>query len=168
MSGSTESHVVYRRWRLLGFEYRSDLIAHDYMRRWSLKTPWGTLRLHHILRSDNDREFHDHPMDFTSLILVGGYVEHRPGGESRLFMPGAVVRRRAEDLHRLELVGESAWTVLATSPYRRAWGFATEDGWVAAEHYDAWRASKNPCRPIDIDIDGGVDDGVDDGGGSVS
>lgn len=47
----------------------------DYMHRWILRTPWGTLRLHHILRSDDDRHLHDHPFDFTSFLLTGGYLE---------------------------------------------------------------------------------------------
>lgn len=29
--------------------------------------------LHHFYRSDSDAALHDHPWDFTSLILFGGY-----------------------------------------------------------------------------------------------
>lgn len=36
-----------------------------YMKRVLLKTPWGYLRLHWILRADNGRDLHDHPFDFT-------------------------------------------------------------------------------------------------------
>src|SRR4029077_8960861 len=120
-SDVTDGHVVYSRWRFLGFEWRSDLIAIDYMRRWTIRTPWGMLRLHHILRSDHDRHFHDHPMSFASLILTGGYIEYRPGGISRCCWPGSVVFRRAEDLHRIELLKESAWTLVVTGPIRRQW-----------------------------------------------
>lgn len=76
------------------------------------------------------------------MILAGGYVEHRPGGVSRRCLPGDVVRRRAEDLHRLELLKSSAWTLVVTGPIRRQWGFQTEDGWILAGEYDAWRAGK--------------------------
>lgn len=139
MSVATEGRVLYRRWSLGGFEYRSDLIATDYMRRWTVKTPWGMLRLHHILRSDHDRHYHDHPMSFVSLILAGGYIEHRPHQAPRRCAPGSVVVRRAEDMHRLQLIGKDAWTLVLTGPVRRAWGFATESGWVHAAEYDAWR-----------------------------
>lgn len=57
---------------------RWGLIVHhlgDYMRRWILRTPWGTVRIHNILRSDLDRDMHDHPFDFTSILLKGGYYE---------------------------------------------------------------------------------------------
>jgi hypothetical protein len=144
LSGETEGRIVYRRLKLpLGFEYRSDLIVRDYMRRWTLYWPSGRMwRLHHILRSDNREHFHDHPMDFTSFILKGGYVEHRPGRPSVAYHSGSVVRRQAEDLHALELIGKSAWTFVVAGPVRRDWGFATEDGWVKAGDYDAWKANK--------------------------
>lgn len=48
-----------------------------WMVRWSLLECFGwSLKLHHILRSDEDRDLHDHPWSFLSLILRGGYWEH--------------------------------------------------------------------------------------------
>lgn len=140
-SGTSQMH---RRWAA----YASHL--GDYMRRWILRTPRGTLRLHNILRSDEGRDLHDHPFNFTSLILRGGYVEHRPGClcgihgilpsgnvvlPCRFYGPGSVVRRNATDLHRLELVNGLAWTVVITGRYFRRWGFQTAAGWVDYEHY---------------------------------
>lgn len=94
----------------------------DYMHRWILHHPWGTLRLHHILRSDAAREPHDHSWDFTSLLLTGGYWEVFEG--SRWWRPQfSLVRRRAEDLHRVELA-RPVWTLVATGPERREWGFS--------------------------------------------
>ena len=103
-SGVAGEHDVYFRFRALGCELRSDLIGGDYMRRWTLRTPIGMLRLHHILRGDDDREFHDHPFDFTSIILAGGYVEHRPGGESKVYLPGGEGVLKHEDIERLEVI----------------------------------------------------------------
>lgn len=63
--------------KLLG---RSDIYFGGslYMRRWRfISTPWFGVRLHHIVRSDNDRELHDHPFTFLSFILAGGYFEWR-------------------------------------------------------------------------------------------
>lgn len=123
------------------FEYRSDLIARDYMRRWVIFTPWGAARLHCILRGDDRAALHDHPMDFKSLILRGGYIEHTPDRPPRRFLPGDVVVKRAEDLHALELIDGPAWTLVLAGPLRREWGFMTPDeGWIPASEYDAWRA----------------------------
>lgn len=35
-------------------------------------------RLHNICTADLDREFHNHPWSFISIVLRGGYVERRP------------------------------------------------------------------------------------------
>ena len=116
------------------------------MRRWRFIAPWKCLRIHHILRSDSDRHFHDHPMDFTSLVLWGGYIEYTPNAMPRTCRPGTIVRRKAEDLHYLKLIGKSAWTILFTGPFRREWGFQTEDGWIRASEYDAYIEQKRSSK----------------------
>lgn len=143
-SGETDGRTIFRRITWGRFEYCSDLIAHDYMRRWRFKTPWGMLRIHHILRSDDRDHLHDHPMDFVSFILWGGYVEYTPNLPPKKYGPGSVVVRRAEDLHALELCDKKrgAWTLLLTPPFRRKWGFATPDGWIPAGQYDAYKKQK--------------------------
>lgn len=141
-SDKTAGYKLFRKFEWKGFGYRSDLISGDYMRRWVVKTPWFLLRLHHILRGDNDRHFHDHPFDFVSLILKGGYIEYTPNGLPRIFDPGSVNAKKADQLHYLKLLSGSTWTVLVTSPYYRDWGFATEDGWIKADRYDEYIASK--------------------------
>lgn len=149
-SGETAGRKIYRYWKWRGFSYKSDLIAHDYMRRWVIETPLFMLRLHHILRGDSREHFHDHPMSFLSLILWGGYVEHTPKG-SRTCRLGNLVFRRAEDLHYLELIGKSAWTLLVTGRYRRSWGFHTEDGFVVAGEYDAWLERRERSREDEME-----------------
>lgn len=49
-----------------------------YLRRFIIKKPTekkSGIFLHKIYRSDDDRDPHDHPFGFTSLILSGGYVD---------------------------------------------------------------------------------------------
>lgn len=123
-------------------EQRWALYAHhlgDYMRRWILRTPWGTLRLHNILRSDEDRHLHDHPFDFTSLLLTGGYDEVTPKHfhASQLVKSWprfSIVRKRAEESHRL-IVHKPLWTLVVSGPKRRSWGFHTEQGWIHHRDY---------------------------------
>ncbi len=90
-------------------------------------------RVHHILRSDNDRHFHDHPWWFVTVILRGGYWEQRPvlnalgyvtDVEERWHGPGSILIRRASDLHRLVLpVGSTTWTLFVMGPKVQTWGF---------------------------------------------
>lgn len=102
-----------------------------YMRRWKLvdRSFFG-VRLHNILRSDSDRELHDHPFTFLSIILRGGYFEHTADGRRTWYGPGSVVVRSGEALHRLELP-RPAWTLVLRGPNRRTWGYLTPTGWRA-------------------------------------
>lgn len=91
------------------------------------------VRIHHILRSDHDRAFHDHPWRYLTIILRGGYTEVRPrydrsgiylGPTRRWYGPGSVIIRSARSWHRLELLsGETTWTLFITGPKRQGWGF---------------------------------------------
>jgi hypothetical protein len=116
---------------------RSDIYFGDelYMRRWRLGPKrWPGLRLHHIVRGDSDRELHDHPFSFVSIILRGGYIEHTLDGRSVRYGPGSVVFRSAEALHRLEL-GKPAWTFVLRGPIRRDWGFLADEGWITWQEH---------------------------------
>lgn len=129
----------------------------DYMRRYIFKHPWGTVRLHHILRSDNDRHLHDHPFDFTSILLTGGYHEvtqHRVWSsccaadqEAWWYPRWSVVRRRATDLHRLVLE-RPVWTLCFTGPKVRSWGFLTQHGWVWHGDYEAYLRGSPQATPM--------------------
>lgn len=102
-----------------------------YMRRWRIgPQSWPGLRLHNIVRSDRDRELHDHPFWFVSFIFRGGYIENYPDGTSRTFTAPAIVFRTAREFHRLDLIdGKPAWTLVLRGAYRRAWGFAAMN-WI--------------------------------------
>lgn len=114
-----------RRWAL----YRSKI--RDYMDRVILWHPWGTLRVHRILRADDDRDLlHDHPFDFTSMIVSGGYVELRADGSRLEYGVGDVNRCQAEDAHTIVSVKPRTITLVSTGLKRRSWGFHTPDGWI--------------------------------------
>lgn len=127
-----------------------------YMERyWLFQTRWLSCRLHVILRSDDDRALHDHPWDYATVILRGGYVEVtrdpdawpltswvRSHWDSALqrrdwIAPGRVLFRRAESLHRLEIPnGQACLTLFFMRPPRRTWGFMTPTGWVQWQDYE--------------------------------
>jgi len=117
----------------------------DYMRRWIFQTPWGTIHLHHILRSDGDRAFHDHPWNFTSNLLSGGYTELRPAGYNattmRVWPRWSIVRRKATDLHRL-ILDKPVWTLVFTSKKLREWGFVEDGKWTHWREYEKRYTSK--------------------------
>lgn len=104
-----------------------------YMKRFILQTPFGGVRLHKIMRSDLERHMHDHPFDFASLLLSGGYTEHTPKG-AHYVKRWSINAKRAESVHRLEIT-RPVWTLFVHGPNRRAWGFQTEDGWIPWKRY---------------------------------
>lgn len=135
-----------------------------YLRRWYIipRNRVLNIYLHHFLRSDDDRALHDHPWWFASLILKGGYWEHRQGKLSTKSWRsvGSVALRRPNALHRVELdsdlecvgvdrwpsgepksywcddVEKPAWTLIFTGPRVRQWGFLCPGGWVQWEQFD--------------------------------
>lgn len=127
-----------------------------YLRRWFLwrrrgddSGDGGGVFLHRICRSDDDPDPHDHPWDFTTFVLCGGYVDEQwvmrrdaDGVPVRSFRSYetvpvfAKVSRPAEHVHRVLLnSGRHAWTLVLAGPYRRSWGFVKKDGWVYFKQY---------------------------------
>ena len=106
-----------------------------------LRTPWFRLYLHVFHRSDIDRSLHDHPWDFLSLILWGGYTEVRPIDVQREalreghisqpiemermpYFPGALLYRPAWWAHRIELEpGKKSISLVLVGRKSRDWGF---------------------------------------------
>lgn len=118
-----ENHVV--RYRIIG-------------------TPWGGIYLHQFVNADV-RTFHDHPWNFVSVILRGGYVEATPptsegvgldrtatlGGFTTKWA-GSFNRKRATDLHYIaDLLRTPTWTLIFVGRRQRVWGYVDEAGWTA-------------------------------------
>jgi hypothetical protein len=118
-----------------------------YMIRYSLlTTPWFAVKLHRIFLSDDDC-MHDHPWSFISIVLWGGYIEHRPelkGDQGyyegvkqvnkRLYGTGSILWRPAPSIHKLEIL-QPATTLVITFRKHRDWGFYTSRCWVFWKDY---------------------------------
>ena len=121
-----------------------------YMGRWWLLNPYSrethkpkhkwfpwSIRVHHIMRPDSDRDLHDHPWNARTIILRGGYTEERPairqGSASLLSVtrrvqiirrPGDTASLNFGEYHRIDYVPpEGAFTLFITSKWRGDWGF---------------------------------------------
>lgn len=98
---------------------------------------WG-VRLHHILSSDDDTLYHNHPYNFVSFILWSGYKEHKPGMSPKRYHFGNVNRSSIDDYHRLEL-DRPAWTLVFTGRRQADWGFW---GGNVGDPFISWRDHK--------------------------
>lgn len=114
-----------------------------FFRRWK-----NRLYLHVFYASDSDPDPHDHPADFTTVVLRGGYRDETWEADvvagqhvrRRVSAPvlgvGSVAHRRAEHIHRVHLLGDKAWTAVIFGPRKRTWYFYTTDrGQVHWERY---------------------------------
>lgn len=129
------------RWAQTAMLRQPDFVIGDaespYLLRWWVipRNRWFNIYLHEVLRSDDDRALHDHPWVNCSILLAGGYDEHRirAGGiEERLRREaGSTVIRMPGAAHRLEVTpGEAAVSLFITGPVWRHWGFhCPQAGW---------------------------------------
>jgi hypothetical protein len=104
-----------------------------------IATPWFAVMLHWIHRPDPDAHLHDHPVDFVTVVLRGGYVEERPSPypltlhlTARRFVPRFVPARTA---HRVVYVEPNTTTLVFAGPVVRPWGYHTEKGWIPWREY---------------------------------
>ena len=103
-----------------------------YLFRWTLLFFGYSIRIHHWIKSDDNRFFHDHSCDFVSIIVKGKYfnvVPRTPDGsdvkdcvkiKARAWHPWFA---KAEQRHYLEIPKEGAWTILFSGRPKRKWGF---------------------------------------------
>jgi hypothetical protein len=103
-----------------------------------LRAKLFNIYLHQFIRGDMDRCLHDHPWDFISIVLWGGYWEEMWAGKFWR-RPGSILFRRAKTAHRVTLdPGKRAWSLVITGPKVRPWGFWEPSGWVK------WKPNYSP------------------------
>lgn len=117
-----------------------------YLERWAMKRDKsGVMYVHRFSGPDPDRPLHDHPYDFVSIILAGGYTETVQNAEGGLDTvkrcAGDVILRRAETPHRITEIAApgQTWSLVLSGPRVRTFGFHTDDGWMPWEPYEAAR-----------------------------
>lgn len=117
-----------------------------YLYRWTFIFFGYTLRIHHWLRSDDNRHFHDHACTLISMIIKGWYYNVVPLDpnnpdvsqcrkiKARAFRPW---KSTAYAKHYLEIPKGGAWTILLCGrPYHK-WGFYVRN--KKTGEYVKWR-----------------------------
>lgn len=124
--GTNPHHSRSQRWRV-----RQPLGNPDcpYAYRWIVPLgPLGSIRVHKWVGNDDPRAAHDHPSDFLTIVLKGGYREWYWDTKSQAYLMdwlrvGSIRYRKAEHRHIVELMHNPTWTLLWFAPDRRDWGF---------------------------------------------
>ena len=112
-------------WKFRPLQFRFERIGLPecpYVERWTLILFDYSIRIHHWIRSDDDRHYHDHACDFVSIVLRGSYTNCTPDGDFPV-RAGSVWKSTATKRHYLRVPRGGAWTLLLCGrPYHK-WGF---------------------------------------------
>lgn len=97
-----------------------------YLYRWVLLTPYFSIRLHHFIRSDDKRYFHDHAWDFYTFILKGCYWDvSKDMRTERKHLH--LYKVKAEHAHYVDIPYGGCWTIVLSKKPKRKWGFWVDD-----------------------------------------
>ena len=116
----------------------------------------NSLLLHYFHQGDDDDALHDHPWDFDTTILSGGYTEQLPpppdpayGNPFKVITGppllseyshkrrvGDRIFKKSTDMHMAMNPLPGTWTLVRTAPRFRDWGFHPEGKpWVPWREY---------------------------------
>jgi len=109
-------------WFQVRWRERIGLPECPYVERWTLIVLGFSIRLHHWIKSDDRRYFHDHACNFVSVVLRGQYVNVTSTDQCTV-CAGSIWRAIATKRHYLSIPKCGAWTLLLCGrPYHK-WGF---------------------------------------------
>jgi hypothetical protein len=113
-----------RKFKLFQIRWKEKLGLQEcpYLYRWTIIFFGYSIRIHHWIKSDDKRYFHDHSCDLISIVIKGYYYNVTPNGKfkTKLFVPRYM---KATDKHYLDIPKQGAWTIILCSrPYHK-WGF---------------------------------------------
>ena len=119
-----------------------------YLIRWTFILFGYSMRIHHWIKSDDNRFFHDHSADLLSIVLKGKYWNVKPiditlppiykeinnskwchvegifnSWHNFFHMKDSIWFSKAEDKHYLSIPKEGAWTLMFEGKPRHKWGF---------------------------------------------
>lgn len=136
------------RWALMK---RMTIPCHDglvYLARLRIvQTPWFGVYLHDIFEPDGDRDPHDHPWNFTSIVLRGGYtevihpvphVDLRLNRYYRTWKRWSWHKMSTDQAHRICDLEPGTKTLILCGRRSRTWGFFTDEGWMEWSAYEKW------------------------------
>lgn len=102
---------------------------------------WRRIAVHHFVDDEWSDTSHDHPFDFWTIILFGGYLETiERSNRSRYDVarrPGGFRFVKAEVRHTTKLLSkeDGCWTITFRSPERRAWGYWVDNKFIPWQKY---------------------------------
>jgi hypothetical protein len=118
----------YRKFKYFQIRWKEPMGLSEcpYLYRWTFIFFGFSLRIHHWIKSDDRRFFHDHSCNFISIILKGRYTNVTPNGKFEV-KAGQIWKSDALKRHYLDIPKEGAWTLLLCGKPYHKWGFYVND-----------------------------------------
>jgi hypothetical protein len=129
---SSDGRWVLWRWKIVSqntYITRLDII----------RTPWFEIKVHWMAGPDPERDPHNHPWPFLSIILHGMYCERRHTSWDTWTLHWHRWFNWSHDMtkaHRIVAVAPKTTTLVITGRRRQEWGFQTKEGFVPWHAYD--------------------------------
>ena len=117
----------------------------DYLERYTIVwTPFFKVYMHNILRSDLDRNLHNHPWHFLTILLKGSYketlkiIKNQTSFKEKVqvYGPGSTLFRPAHHYHRIELGEETVTSIVIAGPKFQDWGFLVDNKLIPHKEYE--------------------------------
>lgn len=98
-------------------------------RRTLVSNRWFKVLWHRFVPNSHDRDAHDHPRSFVTLVLRGSYLDDSPVDGMDLVRAPTIRFRRAEHAHVTYVGPEGCTTLVIMGSLRRPWGFLRDGRW---------------------------------------
>jgi hypothetical protein len=122
---------VERKWEMIG-----PLDCPLMFRRTLLAGRLGKLLVHRFVPGASDKDPHDHPRGFVTVVVRGGYDDVNPAGTVERLRAPAIRYRPATHCHVTNVHADGALTVVVMGPLVRAWGFVRDGHWWPWPDYE--------------------------------
>lgn len=132
----------------MNFKWREKLGKKEcpYVERWVADFGLFSIRLHKWLSSDDSRALHDHPWNYSTIVLKGHYYDigEQAGDTYALFAGLKIHKRKAERRHWVKIDKAPVWTLLFTGAEHRQWGFWVKGKFRKRNKY-FFENGEHPC-----------------------
>lgn len=139
--GKPSPRWAFMKWYRIMDYYDKDAL---YLKRLRVfACPWFGIHIHWIMLPDTGPDPHDHPYNFTTYILRGGYTQQvHPYAHVHVGLSHTLTMDRWRmfhmdrgKAHRVLTVKPRTVTLVVTGKRHRGWGFYTGYGYVPWEEY---------------------------------
>ncbi|WP_445286559.1 hypothetical protein [Variovorax atrisoli] len=134
ITGRNSDDLYMDRWWLFN-AYEKDEEGNQLPARWS---SLPSIRVHHIVRPDDDDHEHNHPWPARTIILRNGYMEERREEYrgAKLRLRGFTQRIDPSVFHRItEVPAGGVYTLFITWGQSQVWGFKVDGRVVPSREY---------------------------------